>query len=168
MRLLIKDLSISSDYESVFHFLADSQVSSRQEWLRNHTYELLSAATDQQSFFSNQISATRFHLMCSNISQQHQHVYPNQNKNLKFQTPCLHQGGACEAPYSFLIVGDFWSDIMNASVDLAAVLWPKRHTLGSKQSPDIIGPEIIPAILFQIPWVILQFVIWLLLLVIVY
>ncbi|KAL4567304.1 hypothetical protein LXL04_022884 [Taraxacum kok-saghyz] len=78
VRLLIKDLSISSDYESIFYFLADFH-----------------------------ILATRFHLICLNISQQHQQVYPNQNKNLKFHMPCLHQGGACEAPISFLIVGEF-------------------------------------------------------------
>ena len=151
------------------HACMDMEASmERSQVLCNHTYELLSAATDQQSFFSNQISATRFHLMCLNISQQHQLVYPNQNKNLKFHTPCLHQGGACEAPISFLIVGDFWSDIMNASVDPVAVLWPFRKTLGSKQPPDLIGPDIIPATLWWMLWVILQVVIWLLLLVIVY
>ena len=34
---------------------------------------------------------------------------------------------------------------MDASVDLDSVLLPKRHILGSKQPPDIIGPEIILA-----------------------
>ena len=127
----------------------------QQLWIRNPSSAIRS-------------SATRFHLMCLNTSQQHQLVYPNQNKNLKLHTPCLHQGGACEAPISFLIVGDFWSGIMNASVDPVAVLCPIQKTLGSKQPPDITGPEIIPATLWWMPWVILQLVIWLLLLVIVY
>ena len=33
---------------------------------------------------------------------------------------------------------------MNASVDPIAELCPKRKTLGSKQSPEIIGLKIIP------------------------
>jgi hypothetical protein len=120
----IKDQTVtstSSDYKPLSHFLADPHVSSLIDWLLNPTCGPHPAATDQQHFFSNQISATRFNLMCLNISQQHQLVYPNQNKSLKFQTPCLHQEGACEAPYSVLIVGDFWSDIMETSVDLASV-----------------------------------------------
>ena len=69
-RSRFQELSISSDYKPISHFLADSHVSSLIEWLRNPTYEPHPAATNQQHFFSNQISATRFNLMCFNVTSQ--------------------------------------------------------------------------------------------------
>ena len=102
MRLLIQDLSISSYYEPIFHFLADFRVSSLREWLRNHTYELPSATTDQQSFFSNQIISNEIPSLCLNIFQQHQQVYPNQNKNLNFHMPLPTSRGSVRCSYLIL------------------------------------------------------------------
>ena len=82
---------------TIFHFLADLRVSSLRELLRNHTYERLSAATDQQSFFSNQIFSSE---ISSKISLCFEHfsatstVYPNQNKIQNFHMLLLSSMGS--------------------------------------------------------------------------
>ena len=146
----------SGTCQTILHLVANLQISCLLRCLCSHTYDLLSASTYQHPFFCNQIASHDIPSWCLNMSQQQQHVSPNQNMNLMIHIPCLLQEGPFDAPIPFLTVGDLWSIIIRVSIDQVVLLRPKNPTLSGKQRPDLIGSEIIRPILIELLWVILQ------------
>ncbi|KAL4583390.1 hypothetical protein LXL04_007961 [Taraxacum kok-saghyz] len=102
---IVSGTCTSGTSQPILHLVADLQIGCLLRCLCSHTYDLLSTPTYQRPFF-NQIASHGIASLCLNMSQQQQHVYPNQNMNLIIHIPCLLQERLLDVPIPFLTSGD--------------------------------------------------------------